>query len=73
MAGDPGGLLNAVVPWSWEGRLATPFLDGVLDGIGVDWPSRDASVLGRSVEAGIDVAEDALETFESSAGGGLAF
>jgi hypothetical protein len=65
VAGDAADLTTATA-W-FGGGVVTPFLDGALDGVGVNWLPRDALEADRSGEAGIDVRKDELEAFESCA------
>jgi hypothetical protein len=53
--------------------VVTPFLDGVLDGVGVNWLPREAIAVDRSGEAGVDVRKDELEAFGFSAKEDLLF
>jgi hypothetical protein len=45
----------------------TPFLEGALDCVGVNWLPREALEADRSGEPGIEATNDELDTFESSA------
>jgi hypothetical protein len=73
VAGDAAGLDNSATAWFGGGGVFTPFLDGALDWVGVNWLPREALAADLSGEVGIDVRKDELEGFEVSANDVLLF
>ena len=69
MAGDAAGLPNMATPGFAGGGVVTPFLDGALDCVGVNWLPCEASAPDRSDAA----KEELLEVFDSSANDDLLF
>jgi hypothetical protein len=51
----------------------TPFLEGVLDGVGVGWPPCEKLAGGGYGEKGVDARNEEPETFESSVKDALLF
>jgi hypothetical protein len=73
---DTEGLASRATTWFCGGGVVTPFLDGVLDGVGVYWLRREALAADRSGEPGaVDVMKDVLEAlgFPAAPAGFLPF